>query len=349
MKNLAVILLVFLSLHVFAKTKKEKHHEITEQDMIAQLTSCLVNKNSLEYTRLFPESDSIAYWTTLVAPSNSQPFIKAVYQLNNPAIGMQKDSILDAKLTYNFDSIMHRGEMLGVHWHSLLLARYELVKSRKTRDSILERIAPVRFTGYLFVRDMLTRKTYGVAVTDIMNIEGNWYGGQMQSIYQAATIDEYYKKMKIEVARIKAGMNGNFGEDSTFVMADTSEENSKIRKQVVDRKMFTGTFDNDIKVELYIRFYRGTCPEGICSWDATFKFGNKEEVVAKVNKTADGKWHFTEESGVMDLTQNADGFTGTWTSASDQTEYEVNITISAISNKKMRKLDQMLDDTYTEY
>lgn len=319
---------------------------MTERDMVSILVSCLQTKDPYAYTMLFPESDSISYWVMRVADPRSPAFLSAMARLENPEIGMREDSALDAQLISQFNELIGRGDRMGINWHALVLVRHELVQIRKTRDTLYEQLAPVRFRGYFFVRDMLTRKTYGVGITDILNIQGNWYGGQIAGLYEAATVDEYLQRQATELARIRKGLPGDFGLDSADIAVDVPEERDFIRKQVVDRRLFTGKFDNEIDVALYIRYLKGGCPETICSWEGVFRFGDEDEyVVVDISRTPDGVWHFEEETGagVMDLTLNGSTYTGRWVSSTDQTEYEVKLTETPVSNKKLRMLDEMLD------
>jgi hypothetical protein len=329
-----------------AGRRKRRNYHMTERDMVSLIISCLQTKDPHTYTRLFPESDSVSYWVMQVSDPSSPLFFAMLAKLENPEIGMREDSALDARLIEDFNKLISRGEQMGVNWPALVPVRHELVQVRKTRDTLLEKLAPVRFRGYIFLRDMLTRKTYGIGVTDIFNIQGSWYGGYLAGIYEAATIDEYMSRQAAEQKRIREGQPGNFGLDAVRIAVDTSEEPATIRKQLADRKLFTGMFDNEIPVELYIRYFRGGCPEEICSWEALFKFGDQDEYeYVNVTRTPDGTWHFEEETGpgVMDLTLKGNTYTGRWVSATDQTEYDVELTETPVGNKKLRRLDELFE------
>jgi len=331
--------------NVLASRKDRHRHPATEQDMLDRIFSCIQTKDAYSYAGLFPESDSLAYWIIKVADPKSDQFFTMQAQLENPETGMRKDSAMNARLMKEFDRIMQRGDKMGINWGALVPVRHELLQARKTRDTLYEKLAPVRFKGYLFMRDMLTRKTYGVALADIMYIQGSWYGGEILNIYQAATADEYLTRQAKERGRIEKGLPGNFGMDEEETAVDTTEERVTIRKQVLDRKIFTGTFDNEIAVQLYIRYLRGGCPETICSWDGLFKFGEDEYVRVEISRTSDSTWHFEEKGGdgVMDLKLDGETFTGVWVAPSDQTSYEAELSDTPVSNKKLRSLDAILD------
>ncbi len=103
-----------------------------------------------------------------------------------------------------------------------------------------------------------------------------------------------------------------------------------------------GTFDNEIKVKLYIRYLKGSCPEGICAWEAIYKFGDQEDYIKlDVTKTKEGKWLFTEDPpvGAMELTFKDNVFTGTWGSADDKTGYDVRLTQMELSPQRALELD----------
>ncbi len=321
---------------------------MTEPDMVAQVMNYLKTKDVLSYTRMFPETDSMLYWTMKLTDQGSLQYMLLARRLDDMIFGMRQDSILQVQLEQEFDSLMRRGDGMGVNWQALVHMRYELQRMRKVRDTLYERLAPVRFKGYFFMMDMLTRRTYGVAVTDIMQINGSWYGGRLQGIYEAATVDEYNEMLALEETRIAKGLPGNYGrldEDLAVTREKEDEEEEEVRQMVVDRKLFVGTFDGEIPVELYIRYIRGDCPEKICFWEGLFKFGDEEYIPVEIARNADGNWMIEELGGIgiMELELNGGRFTGEWTSAIDHTGYEVDIEDHPVSNRKLRRLDEILD------
>lgn len=326
--------------------KSKRQYRMTEQDMVAQVINYLQTKDMLSYTRMFPETDSLMYWAMQMTEQGNRQYMILARQLDNPLIGMREDSSLQVKLEQEFDSLIRRGDGMRVNWHALVHMRYELLRMRKVRDTLYEKLAPVRFNGYFFVMDMLTRKTYGIAVSDIMKIHDSWYGGRLRGIYEAATVDEYHARQAAELARIRKGLPGNYGREyEDIAMEDQEDDEDEIRQMVVDRKLFVGTFDDEIPVELYIRYLRGGCPEEICSWEGAFRFGDDEYILVDITRTDDGIWYIEEVTGigVMELKLENGRYTGKWISSIDQTGYEVDISDRPVSNRKLRRLDEILD------
>lgn len=325
----------------------KRNYQMTEQDMVVQVLNYLQTKDVLSYSRMFPETDSVLFWSMQMNEQGSRAYMALARKLDDPIYCMRIDSALQSALYTEFDTIMQRGDGMGINWHALVHMRYELQRSRKVRDTLFEKLAPVRFDGYFFMMDMLTRKTYGVAVTDIMKIKDSWYGGRLRGIYQAATVDEYQSRRATELARIAKGLPGNYGldDDELAVSDEEDEEDEPIRKMVVDRKLFAGTFDDEISVELYIRYLRGGCPEQICEWEGLFRFGDEDYMPVDISRTEDGMWMIEEAdgNGVMILQLNGGHFTGKWSSTVDQTGYEVDILDQPVSNRKIRQLDGLLD------
>ena len=161
--------------------------------------------------------------------------------------------------------------------------RYELEKIRRGRDLITEKISPLRFLGYVFIKDMLNRKTYTFTVFDIMQVNGLWYGGELAHIYKASTKDEYAKELAAEKKRLHDKELGIVDTSDLAKENSSSDEEEEQKmpkmKEIMDRKFYKGKFDNEISVQLYIRHIKGGCPEIICAWDALFKFGDQDEWV----------------------------------------------------------------------
>src|SRR5690606_28859706 len=221
--------------------KGKRQYRMTEQDMVAQVINYLQTKDVISYTRMFPETDSMMYWAMQMTEQGNQQYMILARRLDNPLIGMREDSALQVRLEQEFDSLIRRGDGMRVNWHALVHMRYELLRMRKVRDTLYEKLAPVRFNGYFFVMDMLTRKTYGIAVTDIMKINDGWYGGRLRGIYEASTVDEYHNRQAVEETRIRKGLPGNYGQDyEDTADSDPEEDDDDIRQMVVDRKLFEG-------------------------------------------------------------------------------------------------------------
>ncbi len=80
------------------------------------------------------------------------------------------------------------------------MQRYELNREPTTDKSLIgyDKIAPERFKGYMFVRDLLGRLTFCIAITEIQKIDGYFYGGQVTNILEASNIDQYILKGRKE-------------------------------------------------------------------------------------------------------------------------------------------------------
>jgi hypothetical protein len=213
---------------------------------------------------------------------------------------------------------------------------------------------------------MLTRQVFIVTVNELQNIGKYWYGGQLVNIYPAETVEEYQAKeagerriqrmmkefglTEADFAKIKSKddaakhvIKANDADDDEEAPATAS---GLIRRDVVDRKLYTGTFDNEIPVKLYVRFMKGNCPGGICSWEAIYKFGDQDEFIKlDVSKTKDGKWLFNEDPpiGSMELSLNDKSFTGTWASSDIKTGYDVKLKEVILSTPMMKQLDHIIE------
>jgi hypothetical protein len=319
---------------------------ITEQDMVHAIVFCLQQKDAYTYMNLFPGSDTMAAIIMQYAKKESEEYQRMAYLRDNPVLAMHQDSVMDAMLKHDFDSLIKRGEeKLNIHWSKILLARYELIKMRETRDVLYEKLAPTRFMGFIFIRDGLTQKTYGVCVADILKIQNEWYGGQLKGVYRAATVDDY---LKAELAERKGKPLNE--EDATITVEDEDKKQEdnvpRTQKIIVERKFYSGMFDNEIPVQLYVRYLKGGCPEVTCAWEAIYKFGDQDDYIKlNVSRTADGKWVFTEEppQGVMELKLDKDKYTGTWVATDNQTGYDVKLTEITATPKKIKQLDEVIE------
>lgn len=330
--------LLLFSLQLTARDRGKKSP--TEQDMVSNIVSCLKAKDPYAYTKLFPPSDSMALWIVQSADQQSKLYAEMLNQLQHPEIGMHADSMIDALAQKGFDSVITKGENMGLHWNAIVQVRYELVKMKETRDAVYEKIAPTRFLGFIFFRDMLTRKTYGVSVNDIMQIRGEWYGGQIKGLFLASTTDEY-------LAALKKKKKKNADSLKTAAATDSAEAQTPGKhKLIVARKFYAGMFDNQIPVQLYIRYLKGNCPEITCIWEAFYKFGDQDDYIKlDVSKNADGKWIFTENppQGIMELTLDKDKYTGTWISSDNQTGYDVKLSEIPATPKKIERMDEVFE------
>ena len=321
------------------KGRKSKRGN-TEQGLVNRIQACLANKDAYCYIDLWPDIDTLTKLAMQYSDTNSADFREAMMLQEQPVKMMHADSVFKAALKASFDSIIAAGEELGVHWESIIPLRYELVKMRETRNRLYEKLAPMRFVGYLFFVDALTRRTFGVMSGDIMQMNGAWYGGRLRELYEASTRDEWEDARYY--ARKQKKVEADSAKKEAVVTEQQQEINANAPQVVADRKFYAGMFDNEIPVQLYVRAMKGGCPEGICSWEAIYKFGDQDDYIRLlVTRTEDGKWQMVEEppAGLMELELKNKIFSGTWISADGQTGYDVKLTELPATAKKIKRLD----------
>jgi hypothetical protein len=317
----------------------------TEGELLQKIVQSLQKTDSFLYASVFPPSDTMAAITLRKAPSTSIQFQRSRLLIQSPELLIAQDSAIIKQASEWFRNLIIKGKKIGIHWEAIMLSRYELEALAKTRDQVLESIAPERFVGYVFLEDMLTRKIYSFTLSDIMKIGGKFYGGELNLIYEASSKDEFNAKLKAEKIRIMKGIP-----DSTEQLIDSNikeddEDDDKKRKQVVARKLYAGMLDGETPVSLYIRYIQGDCPEGICSWEAIFKFGDNDYSKQVVSKTQEGKWLFVEDEtgGVMELELKGNTFIGTFSATIDKVDYDAELKEKTMTNKKMESLDAIIE------
>lgn len=339
----------------------------SEKDLVQDIVNILQTGDDSAYAALFPTykmMEELAY--------NFQP--KNQFQaerINRLRSNMRQLRQFDPEITPRIIDMMNfvrkKGADSGIHWGDILIAKYELDKQRLPRELIgFELIAPLRMQGYIFIRDMLTRKRYGIAIRDIYLMNDKWYGGLVLNILEASSAVEYEESLEMEEKELQRLMvYKKMGIlDSVLAARDSirksklypagyyddegeEQEQETIFKEIADRKLYRGYFDKQIYAELYVRFIKGTCPEQICSWEAMYRFDDIDDfIVLQVEQKPDGTFVFTEEElGVMELKLQGNTFTGTWTSVSDKTEYEVYLKEQeAIKDRKLFKLDREYEE-----
>ncbi len=347
-----------LSISAFGQTKSEALQ-------VGEILSSLQSGNVGTYLSLFPSYDSL--------------LLKKLYTSNdtvalatfgaNPAKLRQYDPVFNIEIQKDFETVLKKGRDSSLHWRDIVMARYELERMIVTRDMRgIDKIIQVRLQGYIMIEDMLTRKHYIIAVKDIMGIDGLWYGGHVVNVLEAETIDEYYDKLaaerKIEKQKLMALLYPNDEVDADTVKQAPKPQKSNLDiaseeeepeeedktpdgpKEVSARTFYTGTFDYQTKVELYIRGLKGNCPDTVCYWEAIYRFQDQDEYIKlDVTKKADGTWVFDEEPdvGSMELTLKEGRFTGTWISNKDRTEYEVNLKEKKeVKGSKLEEMDSVI-------
>lgn len=121
------------------------------------------------------------------------------------------------------------------------------------------------------------------------------------------------------------------------------DEASKIRKEVVDRKYYKGKFDDEIPVELYVRYMKDAKGK-VNNWDALYKFGDMSKYSKlEVTKDNEGKWIFEDIMANMELELEGRAYSGSWTNSENQTGYDVEMTQREISQQKIFELDKILE------
>lgn len=374
MKRVIICLLSFLLFANGLSAKKRDDNGLpkTEAELLAKIVNCLQYGDTITYSGLFADFDTV-WKQVLTYPDTSADIIAEMSHIrSHPEKVAQFDPYYNHSIVANFYAVVKKGKDAGIHWNNISLVRYELYKERLTRDLIgYEKVAPVRFRGFVFIRDELTRKKYCFTVSEIQQIQGYWYGGQVLNIFQAATTDEYLAKEQDEekIQRTMKETGKSEAEVAAMLHIDTApkpdsadsddkddddnENQTKanplhglMKKEVVDRKVFKGTFDNEIPIILYIRYLKGNCPSGICAWEAIYKFGDQDDYIKLDVTKTDGKWLFTEDPplGSMELTLKDKTYTGTWQSSDEQTGYDVRLTETLLTNKQMVHLDEIMEN-----
>jgi transcription antitermination factor NusG len=323
----------------------------SETDLINKVIESFQKKDKYSFAALFPAADTIALATLRKTPDTSRAHMKAAMMLESPALLMYQDSLLQAAAFEQFETMISKGNKVNIDWTQSLLSSFELVQASRTRDERYRDMYPECFLGYVFIEDVVNRKHYAFVLNDIMKIADKWYCGSPSSIFEASGKDELNAKLKAEMIRIRKGIPEDTTEKdehhvTTAQEDEDKDENPKKRRQVLERKLYTGMLDNEIPVLLYIRSLKGDCPEKICSWEAIFKFGDQDEYTRQVvTHGADGKWQFNEvEAGtVMELELKDKAFTGTFTATSDKVDYEAELKETPMSKKKMESLDAIIE------
>lgn len=318
-----------------------------EAVLVSKIFSALQHHDADAYASLVVGADSLADWVVSTAPKNATTYRKMLAVKNSEYYKIQYDTTIKAASTQNFTGFIEKATPLEINWGDVIFIRYELEKMRSGRGLITEKIAKLRMMGYVFFKDQLMQKTYCFSVADILNVNGNWYAGELINIYEAKTKEEYQKRYKEEqklLRDIALGIVDTATATKQKPVDGDEHEKPSTLKEVVERRYYKGKFDDEISVSLYVRYIKGPCEGGVCSWDALFKFGDQDEYVKMVvSRTTDGKWQFNEDLGGMELVLEGKEYTGSYAANSDKTEYEVAFHQIPISPKKLKLLDEILD------
>ena len=165
----------------------------TEVGLMNNVLGCLQYKDTVGYYDLFPPFDTL--WRMVMHNPNHSP--EAVSELNHlkehPQSLLEFDPYYNPRIMAHFCAVLQKGEDSGIHWNSIVMQRYELIAEPITSQALVgyDIIAPERFKGYIFVRDLLGRLTFCISIAEIQKIEGYFFGGQILNILEASTIDQY--------------------------------------------------------------------------------------------------------------------------------------------------------------
>lgn len=366
---------IYLLLAVCAYSLNACSQTNSEEILVNKVLVCLQHHDDSSYAALFPSAHLLTARAMSLVPITEQDKQRIANIQSDTNKLAQFDARINTHILDDFDSVYKKGKDSGVHWSDILLVRYELEKMVLQRSLIgFEKIAAQRLQGYIYIQDLLTRRTYVIAVTNIFSIADKWYGGRTVNILEADNVDAYFEKLAAERKIAKEKLLAQLYPDEATVQQPektASPENTNVLKQpspkkeakddeededqkkavitpdVLERKVYVGKLDNEIPVILYVRSLKGSCPEGACAWQAIYKFGDVDNYIKlDVTKTPDGKWQFTEEDvGIMELTLKNGRFTGTWTSFKDKTEYDaVLCEKKEVKNKQLFQLDDILEN-----
>lgn len=339
--------LFFMVISLLVGSADSHGQQKTEAALVAKLFRALQQQDVESYASLYATSDSLSSWILQYADVNSESYKKMYFVKNNMAAKEDYDTLIRREIFANLDTFLDKAKALGIHWNETVFARYELDKIRRGRGLMIEKVAPLRFLGYVFFRDLATRKMYGFTVYDIFRVNDQWYGGELVNIFPAENKEQYKKAFLKEQKWLRDVANGLVKADTDTGDTDDGhdeDDRPSSKKEIVDKKFYKGKFDNEIEVHLYVRSIKGPCPGGVCSWDALFKFGDQDEwVPMSVSKNEGGNWLFTEEMGGMELKLEGSVYQGTWAAGDTKAEYDVKLKETNLSAKKANALDEAMN------
>ena len=333
------LLLVLVLAGGSAGAQKKGDKMPPEDAQMRKIVATLRSGSADEYVALFPTEEII------IGALEGDGWAAAEKSRQTP--------ILQEKAKVRFQSVLEQGAEMGIRWNIVSLTRFELTKARLSRDTMLERLAPVRFEGYLFVRDPLLRKTFGLRVTDVWEIAGELRGGLLSQVFPAVSVTDFEKHAIAQIAAEKKGEK--YVAFKPVPKDDDDEDDEKAEapvshktRIVAERHFYRGTFDKDLPVVLYVQGYKGSCPSGICSWAGTMRVGDEDWIMVKIVRK-DKQWTFTEvpENGVMDLTEKkGGGYEGTWNATDDKMGYEVQLQDQPPSKRMLREAEEFMDSVF---
>jgi len=341
------------------------------------LLGCLEYKDTASYFNLFPPFDTL--WRMVMHNPNHSP--EAINELNqlkeHPESLLEFDPYYNRGIIARFCRVLQKGEDSGIHWNSIVMQRYELDRETNTSKTLVgyDLVAPERFKGYIFVRDLLGRLTFCITVTEIQKIEGYFFGGQVLNILEASTIDQYLNKEQAE-RKYFLDLAENHKEDSlredsvknglvdtATLKTDTiatvkkvdllsipppppDDDKQKNRKEVIDRKYYEGKFDEQIPVKLFVRYMRSPKTGEEVVYDGLYKFGDQVDYVKlNISRKGGGEWIMEDDPpvGVLELELKDKVYTGSWTNVQSQDGYDAVLKQTDVSQRKLEQMDKMLE------
>ena len=319
------------------------------------IVSCLQHKDTSGYYYLFPPFDTL--WRMVINNSDHTP--EAEKQLDNlkkhPQALIDFDPFYNHQIMAHFGYVLSKGEDSGINWKDIVVERYEFQTESMTRNlEGYDKIAPDRMMGYLFVKDLTGRLTFCITIKEIQKIKGFYYGGQVVNILEASTKDQYLAKEEKErqyfewlakhpVIDTPKVDSAKINQDSLAAAGD--DDNTKIRKEVVERKYYEGQFDNEIPVSLYVRYMKDLHTGKVAYYDGLYKFGDQKEYVRLEITVTDDKWIMEDDPpvGTLELVLKNRIYTGSWLNNDNATGYDVVLKQADLPERKMEQLERILE------
>jgi hypothetical protein len=338
-----IVLLLFICSSINISFAQYK----SEEQLMKAILHALQYSDSSKYASVFVSSDTFFKYAYKNAPDTSETKQQAKLYIDNPDFGIGKDSSAFRQHCALFWDIVRKGDSLKIHWKDLIVRRFELEALIKRKDDTLY-AATERMLGYLFVEDVLTRKTYTITLNDVIKVGNYWYGGAFNYIFEANTKDEFNEKLKAELIRISKGLP--VPKDTIKQKGNDEEEDEedpilKRRRLAIDRKCYFGMLDKEIPISLYVRYIKGDCPEKICSWDAILKYDENEWALQNVSKV-NGEWVFAEEEDgfLLEVKLVDNKLIGTYTATAEHVEYDAKLIEQPTPKKLMQELEVLLEN-----
>jgi hypothetical protein len=341
-----VLVLLLLGTPAVAQKKTPR---LPEQAFMQVFTAAFQSQQVRTYGTLLPAGDVL---------DSLKPVLETLFRHSGmDATEAAQDGFrmaLERATVRRFQQLSASGTEMGMHWAHLRLARYQLVRQVRTRDSLLEALVPERYQGYVFLFDPMLQKTFCMHIPDLFGFGGRLYGGAPIRVFPAETIPAYERHVEA-AARMEAKGKKYIAFTPPEVLEDeptdsTEEEVAAVlpapKGIVAERRYFTGFFDKEKPVELFIRGYRGDCADGICRWNAVIRVGNEADWAPMTLIKKKDAWVLTElpDVATMELKPTGSELTGTWTATDDETGYEVKLTEERPSNRLLSRLEEVMDD-----